>query len=178
MTAILSAICHEPEGPVLRHVYKMPLTAENLGAFWDRAKNFRTIFTADVNGDFKRFCETFISDDGYDVRAHGLFWVVDDFVGVYYMTHITEIDANVHYTFFDRRQRGRADLTRAMLKYAFDKYGFWRLSVQIPMYASKHTFGFVRSLGFKEEGRKRKAVEYDGQRFDVMLLGILREEIL
>lgn len=175
---ILSVLCDEPEGQVLRHIYPMTLSPENLRKFWEKARQFRTVFGEDINNDFKRFAELFISQDGDNLRSHGLFWKIDDFVGVYYMTHITPVEALVHYTFFDRRHRGREQLTREMLKFAFKRYGFWRLNVEIPLYSSPHTFGFVSSLGFKKEGRKRKAVAYKGEHFDVACFGLLREEAL
>jgi len=174
---VVSALCEEPEGNVVRYVRPMDLTRENLLTFWEKSRQFRTLFTDEVNGDFKKFCELFISTDGDHARAHGLFWVIDDFVGVFYMTRITEVDASVHYTFFDRRHKGREQLTRLMLKYVFEEYGFQRLSVEIPMYASKHTFGFTYAIGFKKEGRKRKCSFYQHQWFDSTCFGILREEV-
>lgn len=175
---VLAMVCDEPNGSVVRHVYPMYYTPENLKTFWEKASKYRTIFSADVNGDFKKFMETFVSQEGDTLRAHGLFYVIDDFVGVYYMTHIMEIEARVHYSFFDGRHKGRKELTKEMLRYAFRTFGFWRLNTEIPMYASKGTFGFVNAIGFTQEGRKRKAAEYDGTKFDVAIFGLLREEIL
>jgi RimJ/RimL family protein N-acetyltransferase len=173
---VVSAICDEPEGSVERHVYPMRLTPENLRTFYEKASEFRTLFIDEVNGDFHKFAEMFIGNEGDRVWATGLFWIVDDFVGIYYMTNIRQHDAEVHYTFFDRRHLGREELTKQMLKFVFKKFGFWRLTTEIPYYASKHTFNFVFRLGFKREGRRRKAVMYKDELFDTMLLGILREE--
>lgn len=175
---ITSALCREPEGEVTRYVYPMPLSITNLRTFWNKARQFPTVFGDEVNGDFKKFLEMFISQDGDTFRAHGLFWVIDDFVGVYFMTHITVVDCQVHYTFFDRRHLGREQLTKNMLKYAFERFGLRRMSVEIPMYASQHTRGFTLALGFKKEGRKRKCVQYKGDWFDAMCFGLLREEAL
>lgn len=175
---IASALCVEPEGEVVRNIYPMHLTIENLRTFWEKSREFRTVFTDEVNGDFKKFLELFISADGTILRAHGLFWVIDDFVGVYYMTHITEVDCQVHYTFFDRRHKGREELTKAMLRYAFTKFGFQRMSVEIPLYASKHTFGFTYALGFKKEGIRRSCIRYKGEWFSSTLFGLLRSEAL
>lgn len=175
--AVVSAYCAEPEGTFLRHVYPMLLTHENIQKFWEKSRQFRTLFATEVNKDYKKFAELFISVDPSGIaRSHGLFWVIDDFVGVFYMTRITEVDAQVHYTFFDRRHKGREALTKQMLKYVFNTYGFRRLSVEIPMYVSKHTFGFTYALGFKKEGVKRKCVYYKDDWFDVTCFGILREE--
>lgn len=178
MQSVVSAVCVEGDITVERHVYKMVLTPENLRTFWERTRKFKTIFTEEVNGDFRRFVELFISQDEDSLRANGLFWVIDDFVGVYYMNHITEVEAEVHYTFFDQRAKGREELTREMLRYVFREYGFWRLNVEIPAYASNYTTRFVKAIGFKSEGRKRRAALYKGERFDVNLFGLLAEEIL
>lgn len=175
---VVSVECKEPEGTVIRHVYPMLLSMENLRTFWEKASQFRTLFTDDINGDFSKFCELFISADEAGVRAHGLFWVVDDFVGVFYLNFIRETEALCHYTFFDRRHFGREELTKAMLRHVFIKYGFQRLNVEVAAYASKHTFGFTHALGFVKEGRKRKCLLYKGDWFDVHQYGLLREEAL
>ena len=175
---ILTAICREPEGDILRGITPMKLTPQNLKIFWEKSKQFRTLFTDEINGDFKKFCELFISMDADGLRAHGLFWVVDDFVGVFYITHITELDAQCHFTFFDRRLKGREELTRAFIRWGFQHYGFRRINVEIPKYASSHTFGFVRAIGFTKEGEKRKAAKYKDDWFDVVCFGLLREEAL
>lgn len=175
---IASALCQEPEGEIVRYVYPMALSIDNLRTFWEKSRQFRTVFGDEVNGDFRKFCELFLSQEGDSFRAHGLFWVIDDFVGVYYMTHMTEVDCQVHYTFFDRRHRGREELTRAMLRYAFGRFGFQRMSVEVPMYASKHTFGFTYALGFKKEGIKRDCIRYKGQWFSATTFGLLRDEAL
>lgn len=176
---VVTAVCAEPEGVTVRYVYPMPLSPENLRRFWEKSRKFSTVFGTEVKNDFKKFCELFLSQEDNGVpRAHGLFWVIDDFVGVYYMTHITQISAQVHYTFFDRRHFGREELTREMLRYAFRRFGFWRMDTEIPTYVTHNTHGFVAALGFKKVGRKRKAVEFKGARHDVLTYDIVREDIL
>lgn len=178
MEPILSVVCNEPHGPVYRHIYPLALTHENLHKFWEKARVFPTIFVSEIRDDFKKFCELFIAGDLDNFHARGLLWVVDDWVGVYYITHITENDALVHYTFFDGRQRGREELTREMLRYAFRRYEFWRLSVEVPLYVKYHVHGFVLAIGFKKEGIKRDAVEYEGKRCSVVMYGITRKDSL
>lgn len=177
-TPLFAVECNEPEGLVTREVFFMPLSPQNLKTFWEKARQFRTLFGADINQDFKKFMELFVSQDGDQLRAHGLFWRIDDFVGVFDLTHITEIDALCHYTFFDRRHKGREELTRQLIRYVFREFGFRRLSVEIPKYASPHTFGFTTALGFKKEGIKRKSAPYKDDWFDVVCFGLLREEAL
>lgn len=176
---IVTAVCKEPEGIVIRSVYQMQLTRDTLQKFWQKARKFTTVFSQETRGDFKRFCELFLSQDADgSPRAHGLFWVIDDFVGIYYMTRMTEIDAQVHYTFFDRRHYGREELTKEMLRYVFRRFGFWRLDVEIPDYVTMNTHGFVNALGFKKQGKKRKAVEFKGSRRDVITYDLIRDDLL
>lgn len=176
--SVVTALCKEPEGDIIRGITPVQLTPEFLREFWEKSRQFRTLFTDEINGDYKKFLELFLSMDGDNIRAHGLFWVVDDFVGVFYITHITELDAQCHFTFFDRRLRGREELTRQFLRWGFRKFGFRRLNVEIPKYASRHTFGFTLALGFVKEGEKRKAAKYRDDWFDVVCFGLLREEAL
>jgi len=176
----LTWVCDEPEGPIERAVYPMPLSPENLKLFWEKSKNFKYIFDNAVGGDFKKFCELFLyNGPNGELCSNGLFWIVDDFVGIYYMTRIVPgLDAEVHYTFFDRRHRGRLGITLEMLRYAFMKYKFRRLSVEIPLFATKYSFEFITQLGFKKEGRKRKAIWHNDDWFDVAIFGMLKEEAL
>lgn len=178
---LMSIKCDEPGGTVVRNVRRMQLTPANLRIFWEKASRYRTIFNSVIRNDFKQFTRLLLRENSAgEVESTGLFWVVDDFVGVFYMTNIRpELDASVHYSFFDGRHRGRVELTKAMLKYAFERYNFQRLTVEIPRYATDKTRNFVETwLGFRKEGRKRKAALFDGEYFDVNIYGILRSEVL
>lgn len=173
---VVSSNCIEAEKNVLRHVYPLRLTRENLLTFWDKQRQFRTLFTDEINGNFQSFAEMFISVEGSEIQSRGLFWVIDDFVGIFYMTHITMREASCHFTFFDRRLHGRERLTQEMLSFVFDRFNFHRLNVELPLYASRHTFAFVERIGFVREGRKRSALRYKNKWFDVLCYGLLREE--
>lgn len=178
---IVGCECDEPEGKVYRSVRLLLFTPANLAKFWQAAKQYRTIFRYEIGGDFRRFIDNFVKE-GPDGRlmVTGIFYVVDDFEGIFYMTDIQPgVDASVHYTFFNGRHKGRVELVREMLKYGFRTFGFRRLTAEIPLYASPETHNFVEHwVKFKKEGRKRKAAELGGEFYDVNVYGILREEIL
>lgn len=175
---VASAVCDEPNGSITRTVRFMPLTLENLRQFWEKSRQFPTLFGEEISGDYKKFLNFIIHDGPNGMEVNGLFWVVDDFVGMYYMTQIEPgIDAQVHYSFFDRRQKGRVGLSRAMLKYAFDKFEFRRFSVEVPKFVSKLTRDFILEIGFRKEGCKRQKALYKSQWFDVACYGLLREEL-
>ena len=173
---VVSAVCRERRGVFTRSVRRLLMTPENVKKFWDNSRKYPILFNEEVGDDFKKFTELFLVQVGNEVTLNGLFWVVDDFLGVYYMNHIVPgFDAQVHYAFFDGVQSGREDLTRTMLQYVFHKYKFHRLSVQVPCFASKSTHNFVARLGFKYEGKKKEASFKDNTWFDITLYGMLPE---
>ncbi len=175
VSPIFSGLCKEPEGDIERFVYPMVLTPENLKKFWEKAKQFKALFWGNINDDFERFLNVLVSKDGERIIANGLFWMVDDMLGVYYLTHLQAHDAQIHYAFFDRRQRGREALTRKMIKYGFEEFGFHRVSAEIPACFTS-TISFVEQIGMKQEGRKRDAALLDDKWYDVKCYGILKEE--
>jgi len=179
---VLSVLCQEPEGDIQREISPLEFTPDTLKEFWEKARVYRTLFNQEIRKNYDVFLNLILrrglTEDS--IEPTGLFWRVDpNFVGVFYMTNITpEQDAQAHYTFFDGRHRGRVDLCKQMLGYVFNRYNLRRLTVEIPLYATEKTHNFVsKSLGFRKEGRKRKAILFDNEWFDVIVYGLLREEV-
>lgn len=154
-------------------IRSMSLTPENIQQFWDKAKKFDTLFGKELKNSVEEFTNLFMSDGNV-----GLFFVLNDFDGVFYLTDIApEEDALAHYTFFDRKHKGREELVKKMLGFIFHRYKFNRLSAQIPNYATDQARHFVQKLGFVYEGKRRKAAQYKGDLYDVNLYGILHTEV-
>lgn len=191
---IVSHICHEPEGDFKRSVCLMPLSVENLEKFWKQAKQYRTLFNEEIRGDFKKFIDVFLYYDAKkQIQTRGLFWtldgptphnslypdaVQDGFAGVYYMTRIVPgVDALVHVNMLDGRFKGREEITKKLLLYAFKKFGFHRLTVQVPVYIKPNVIRFIRNLGFVSEGRLRELVLYHDKWFDVFSFSIFENEL-
>jgi RimJ/RimL family protein N-acetyltransferase len=177
MNAVLSVVCDEPEGKVTRHVYPLMFTPENLVRFYEAASQFPVLFGKPIASieEFLSYVLTF-DKDGIP-SLNGAFWVVDDFVGVLYLTNISERDADAHFAFFDKRFRGRHNLIKGMLRHVFQNYGFRRLSAQLPEYIGKPSLKFVSGLGFSLEGKKRDAARYHDKDFGLLLYGILASEV-
>lgn len=175
---ILQVRCEEKHGSIVRSVYPVQLSLENLQIMWQQFSKFRTIIGHEVKGDFWKFVSLFVTlKEGQEAEANGLYWRVDDFVGMFYLTDFeVGADALLHYTFFDRGLKGRQPLIVRMLDYIFGRYDFERVSVEIPLYASPYTFVAVEELGFVKEGRKRQSRLFDGKLFDVNYYGMLRSE--
>lgn len=178
---ILEVECDEPEGKIVRQVRPLRFTKENLYTLFLKFSQFKTIIGKEFRGDFKQFCTLFLTQqrDG-TVDSNGIFWVVDDFVGIFYITEIQPgVDCTVHYSFFDKRHKGRIELIKGMMRYVFEALKFQRMTARIPLYAKPSVLYFTEQhLGFTKEGRMRKAELFDGKWFDVNIYGLLREEAL
>ena len=178
MEPVLSIECIEPEGTVIRHVYPMILTPKNLHTFWSKARKHVTLFDSETRGDFHKFMEVFLRQGSDGIEARGLFWFVDDFIGILYLTDIdVATDAKVHYAFFDGRHKGRLELVRAMIAYVMFRYDFHRLTAEAPLFYKPSALIFAEQVGFVKEGRKRLARKFDNKWFDVNCYGLLREEV-
>lgn len=176
---VLSGTCKEPEGTFQRRINLMPLSVDNLKSFWEKAKIHRTLFNEEIRGDFKEFLKVFISENAAGhIEPNGLFWVLDDFAGVYYLSKIVPgRDAQAHVNMLDGRFKGREEISKRLLRHAFETYGFQRLTVHVPVYIKPNVIRFIRRLGFVSEGRIRATVPLHGKWFDVFAFGILENEI-
>ena len=176
MDPILRVECNEPGGLVVRRITLAPLTLGKLEEYWEKLSKFPTLFNNHIT-DFNDFVGAFLSMDSNGIRARGLIWEVDD-VGLIFMTDIYPVfQASGHFTFWDRRFRGREKLIREMIKYAFKEFGFRRIVAEVPLY-TQPTLKAVERVGFVKEGRYRKYVFYQGEWWDVNFYSILKEEVL
>lgn len=173
----MQVICHEPEGEITRNIWQFSFTKENTLRLYEKASAFPVLFgrpLTDITDMVNFFVTRNMSDD---LEPQGLIWIVDDFVGMFYLNNISDIEADVHYSFFDRRHKGRVPLVREMLKIVFNTYGFERLNAYVPAQAGAGVRLFVETCGFQREGRKRRASWWKGKWFDVYLYGILPEDL-
>lgn len=67
------------------------------------------------------------------------------------------------------------DAMRVLLRYAFRQLGLHRVSLEVFEYNARAARSYEKS-GFVLEGRAREALQRDGRRWDVLFMGILREE--
>jgi RimJ/RimL family protein N-acetyltransferase len=80
----------------------------------------------------------------------------------------------------DRNDRGRgfgSEALRLLLHYAFAELNLYRVGATIPEYNPVALHLFAKS-GFVEEVRRRQALNRDGRRWDLIHVGILKEEWL
>jgi RimJ/RimL family protein N-acetyltransferase len=62
-----------------------------------------------------------------------------------------------------------------LLRYAFDELNLYRLSASTVEYNTGAVRFFERA-GFVVEVRRRQAIQRDGRRWDLLMLGLLRDE--
>lgn len=150
---------------------------ERLRELWELLKPFDTLFGDFVNGDFEHFVRMFVMQDSNGVPVPtGLFWDIDD-VGMFSLTEIKPLDSGLaHFLFWDQKFKGREELCRGMIRYAFETYKFHRVRTEVGLFAP-HTLNAVKRIGFVQEGRKRQAVMYKGDWFDVNTYSILKEDL-
>jgi RimJ/RimL family protein N-acetyltransferase len=78
----------------------------------------------------------------------------------------------------DTADRGRgygAEALRLVLRYAFAELNLFRLTAVVPEYNS-NAIRFFERAGFCTEARRRQAVQREGRRWDVLVMGLLRNE--
>jgi RimJ/RimL family protein N-acetyltransferase len=75
----------------------------------------------------------------------------------------------------DRGQGYGSEALGLILRYAFEEMGLHRLTNWTPAY-NTGALRFLERHGFRREGLRRRAVARDGQRWDVVMLGLLRAE--
>lgn len=172
---LFQCVCEEPEGTVTRNVYLAKFTPAFLRDLWEKQRKFRTLMGREVL-TFSEFVDFFVQKNGDVLTPKGICLVIDNLVGIYWISDINyPAYCEVHYTFFDKRHKGRLDLTRKAINYIFD---FWQINtmyVQVAVYA-KLPIQFVQQLGFKREGRLRNRAFYREKWYDVNSYSLLREE--
>jgi RimJ/RimL family protein N-acetyltransferase len=67
------------------------------------------------------------------------------------------------------------DTLRLALRFAFDELNLYRLTASIPEY-NHRALRLFQSAGFVQETCLRQALMRDGQRWDLLTLGLLRDE--
>ncbi len=78
----------------------------------------------------------------------------------------------------DAQERGKGYGSQALgmfLRFAFDELNLYRLSATVGE-DNPGAIAFFQKYGFVEEVRRRKALLRDGQTYDLLMLGLLKDE--
>lgn len=147
-------------------IEELNLDIDILRTFWDNAKKHRTLFNREIRNDFTNFCSLFLEGDSVEtLRPKGLFWKVstndNPFLGILYITRIEiGLDAMVHFSFFDSKLGDRANLLKYMCRHIMLKYGFRRLTAEIPDYGGRPRISYTNTQISKTTSRLRYDIFY------------------
>lgn len=151
------------------------LNPRKMKGLWEGFRHNPVVFTEEIEGDFERFFDVIT-----DPRTVW-FEIFDEFsnstIGTYSLSDVFPgYEATGHFAYWDRIAAGRSRLTWKMMRLAFEKYNLNRMTAEIPAYQSG-TIRAAEALGLRREGVKRQAARRHGKWVDVVILGILRDEL-
>ena len=75
----------------------------------------------------------------------------------------------------DRRKGYGTQALRMLLRFSFAELNLFRVTASVPEY-NEAAIALLKKAGFTEEVRRRKALERDGRRWDILLFGLLKDE--
>jgi RimJ/RimL family protein N-acetyltransferase len=75
----------------------------------------------------------------------------------------------------DRRKGYGMQALQMLLRFAFAELNLYRVTANAPEY-NEAAIAMLKKAGFTEEIRRRKALERDGQRWDMLGFGLLNDE--
>jgi hypothetical protein len=127
---LFQATCEEPEGTFLRVARPLIFTPDNIGRLWEKVNKFPTLMGIEIK-DLQDMLNFFVKDYGNGtLQARGLCAQIDDLQGIFWLTDIEwPKQASIHYTFFDRRHKGRVDLCKEAVKYDTNVYSILETEV-------------------------------------------------
>jgi RimJ/RimL family protein N-acetyltransferase len=75
----------------------------------------------------------------------------------------------------DRRKGYGTKALQMLLRFAFAELNLYRVTAAIPEY-NEAAIALFKKAGFTEEVRRRKALDRDGRRWDILMFGLLKDE--
>ena len=99
-------------------------------------------------------------------------------VGLVYLTYVVpRFIATFNVLFWDRKiSKDRKEIIRDILAQAFDRFDLVRIAAFVPS-TNEPLVSALRKIGFTIEGRLRKAFMQEAEFSDVVVLGLLKDEV-
>lgn len=164
-------------------VTPMKLSVAKVKFIWNKFNEF-PILDDLAKGDFELFLRRIMAVESAWFEMHNQPPLTEQvgefagFVGVMWAENIVIYNyADVHIFFWDSRLKGREVICKEMIRWLFDHLQVFRLATAAPIYA-KAVIRFIKRLGFVEEGIQRKAYLHDGELFDQVMFGLLKDEFI
>jgi RimJ/RimL family protein N-acetyltransferase len=175
------------QGELVRFVAAEPQLAAGLFAKWMRDSEFVRLLDTDPARllSVDKYKEWFEKDLVEQQKNDELFFLIrtleeDLTIGLIGLDGIQWVhgDAWVGIGLGEREYWGEGygtDAMRILLRYAFEELNLHRLSLSVFEYNSRAIRSYEK-VGFVIEGRVRQFLNRDGRRYDMIFMGILRDE--
>lgn len=175
------------QGELVRFVAAEPQLAAGLFAKWGRDSEFVRLLDTDPARllSVDKYKEWFEKDLVEQQKNDELFFLIrtleeDLTIGLIGLDGIQWVhgDAWVGIGLGEREYWGEGygtDAMRILLRYAFEELNLHRLSLSVFEYNSRAIRSYEKA-GFVIEGRARQFLNRDGRRYDMIFMGILRDE--
>lgn len=175
------------QGELVRFVAAEPQLAAGLFAKWMRDSEFVRLLDTDPARllSVDKYKEWFEKDLVEQQKTDELFFLIrtleeDLTIGLIGLDGIQWVhgDAWVGIGLGEREYWGKGygtDAMRILLRYAFEELNLHRLSLSVFEYNSRAIRSYEK-VGFVIEGRARQFLNRDGRRYDMIFMGILRDE--
>lgn len=175
------------QGELVRFVAAEPQLAAGLFAKWMRDSEFVRLLDTDPARllSVDKYKEWFEKDLVEQQKTDELFFLIrtleeDLTIGLIGLDGIQWVhgDAWVGIGLGEREYWGKGygtDAMRILLRYAFEELNLHRLSLSVFKYNSRAIRSYEK-VGFVIEGRARQFLNRDGRRYDMIFMGILRDE--
>lgn len=158
------------QDPSVLEWHLLALTNEKVMSLWKKFQDFPKIFDDITKGDFNSYLRVLL-----DRRS--LVYELGNEVGIAAATEVVPgINANFHLVMLDRKLAGRESLIMWVIRDIFDKLALRRLTVAFP-HDRATTKKLYERLGFRREGRLRSFFPYENELKDLLVYGILKEEL-
>ena len=153
-------------------VQDMTLTPEKIKQVWKMLKRQRTLFSDLTTNDVSNFVNVITAPNSiwFEVREHGAI------VGLVFFSDLHQIvDCTAHMVFFDRNIMEKQKVCVMLIQWMFREFPLQRMSVTPPRLYKK-TIHLLKTIGFQQEGLKRRASLIGGRWWDQAMFGLTRAE--
>lgn len=154
------------------------LSPEKVNFLWEQMLKFPFVFD---DFTFKRhdiFVESLTLSDNliFEVWREGDS-KLEDMAGLVNVSNVQPyLDGLLHFLFFDRKLRGKEDVMTRIIVHVMDMMKLRRITCAVP--SDRGTgIQILGRLGFSREGRIRKKFLRKEKYLDVIIYGLLREEV-
>ena len=146
------------------------LSRDKVLEMWDKVKNHAPLFDDTSRWNVEWFAFRLYVRDTIVLESDGGMMLLTDLKPGHC--------AACHLTYWDKGLSRRTEMIRDAIRWAFLQFRLTRLETHLPEYARAVRRFIEKKLGFKFEGRLRKRLMYKGNPADLLLYGLLREEVL